>query len=927
MSRHVLAAFGLACLLVSCVGETPNSGIGERRGAKGRIVGYLYDADTGAALSGVTVETMELGAKVSATSIDGYFTLDRLTASATYRLTFVSAGYVSRVVNVGIGQIPTDAYDAVSVANTGSIVMAKPSGSIKGRVEFANQTSGQAVPIRNANVIVDYAGQLSTFLLTLTATTDANGEFTLTGLPGSPQGIGAQVCVHNLVEDPDPVADFVPTCAGVTVYSNQTTPLSIRPQRYDLNNQDVNQIQGVVRDVLTRLPVDGVEVFEVGKEADKVTTDANGAYLLRTASVNRFIQVIYRKAAYAEGYLEFNLGRGGNNTGQNMTLFPGGASLEGRLTYANFQPAAQAEVRLDLRTSNSINVLQFVRTDAMGNFTVPNLPGQADGLNATVRVTPWSADPDLFPETQAQTFNVALYPGSKTSLFAQLASNANLTVIANNATSGFISTTEGVTLQLSLPSLPTDNSFTLTDNGSGQPMPFTVVYADSNRRVTVTPVVATGAPLWSENRSYSLQYRLRANNGPQGLTQATVSFTPRTSLATSSITGRITAVTLDNADIDAATRSFTLRWAPLPDAFSYWVYVRSANTNRLPSFVRIATAAAAASPSAVVNLGGNFAVLDAAQNQAFAFGQVLTFLVVAVDSRGIETDASRGATLDVRDVVAPRFDFGIAQLDGASGSSHPIRFIIRASEPMDRATPPTTTLPSGLTFTSWAVDETSGGIEGTLTLTGSLAAVANLSVQPRDTSANLGRALAVPVLQSALVPNQGFEGTTAGTCSSAGWTEDANVNCAACPAQALPTQPAANANLAGTLSVFEGSCAMSFGDPDATWCGLQQITAPMDLSGTTFDRRSVVFQYRYWPYFQAGNVTTRCDFFDTTSSSVAQLFQSASTSALQRQWNVTSANASNLIGRTGRVRCALDTSNVCGSRGGAQLDDFRVYVK
>ena len=458
-------------------------------------------------------------------------------------------------------------------------------------------------------------------------------------------------------------------------------------------------------------------------------------------------------------------------------------------------------------------------------------------------------------------------------------------------------------------------------------MPFSVAYADMNRRVTVSPVVGAASPLWSENRSYSLTYRLRANNGPNGFSQSSLTFTPRTSLTTSSIVGRLSSVTLDTPDIDASTRFFTLRWAPLPDAFSYSVYVRTQNTNRLPSYVRIATTGASASPSVAINLGGNFTVLDAAQNQAFAFGQVLTFLVVPVDSRGIETDATKGATIDVKDVVAPRFDFGIAQLDNASGASHPIRFVIRASEQLDRGTPPTTTLPSGLTFTSWVVDETTGALEGTLTLTGSLPAVATLSVQPRDTSGNLGRALAVPVLQSALVPNAGFEGASAGTCSASGWTADPNLNCAGCMAQALPSLPAATANLAGTLSVFDGTCAMSFGDPDATWCGVQQTTAPMDLSGTTFDRRSIIMQLRYWPYYQSGVVNVRCDFFDTTSMSVVQNLLNTSTSNSQRVWNTAQSNLTGLIGRTGRVRCALDTTSVCGSRGGAQLDDFRVYVK
>ena len=127
--------------------------------------------------------------------------------------------------------------------------------------------------------------------------------------------------------------------------------------------------------------------------------------------------------------------------------------------------------------------------------------------------------------------------------------------------------------------------------------------------------------------------------------------------------------------------------------------------------------------------------------------------------------------------------------------------------------------------------------------------------------------------------------------------------------------------------MYEGSCALAFGDPDATWCGVQLTAAPMDLSGATFDRRSIMFQYRYWPYFQSGSVTTRCDFFDNTTMAVAQTFLSTTTANSQRIWNTSTTNITALIGRNGKVRCALDTSNTCGSRGGAQLDDFRVYMK
>src|SRR5437762_1517114 len=128
--RSTWSAALIGAVLVSCVGNAPNSGVGARKGADGRFQGYLYDADTGEALSDVVVSTIELGQKVSATTKDGYFTIDGLTASATYRLEASKEGYVTRIFTNSIAQVPTDAYDAVPVTNIGTQFMAKPSGSI-----------------------------------------------------------------------------------------------------------------------------------------------------------------------------------------------------------------------------------------------------------------------------------------------------------------------------------------------------------------------------------------------------------------------------------------------------------------------------------------------------------------------------------------------------------------------------------------------------------------------------------------------------------------------------------------------------------------------------------------------------------------------------------------------------------------------------
>ncbi len=923
------------CLLVGCTGETPNSGIGERKGAKGRIQGFVIDAETGQPMSDVALKTSEVGTEVSTNSKDGFFVLDKLTAGGTYRLSATKDGYVPRIFNANIGQVPQDAYDALPVANMGTQFMSKPNGTVKGRVEYIN---GGQVPqvLKNATVMMDFAGS-ATFMLSLTTTTNEQGEFTFTGLPSHPTGsLSQNVCVTNLKDNTDDIIDFAPSCTSVAIYPNQTNYVVIRPSRVDVNNSDANTIQGVVRDNLTRLPIAGVEVFEVGKEADKVTTDANGFYFIKTTSLNRFAQFTYRKTGYAEGYSEVNFGRGGN-TNMPINMYPGGASIVGRLLYANLQPAKQAEVRIDLRQilggSTGFNVFKVVKTNDTGDFTLDNLPGWYDGLSVNVAFTPWSADPDLFPETTSQSVSVSLYPGSATPLLRQLTSNANLALIAWNAYSGFIGPNEAAQIQVSLPTLPTENRFTLIDSSSGQPMPFTVAYGDNNRKITVTPSVGMGTTMWSENRQYQLQVILRANNGPQGFLNTSFSFQARSSLQTANITGKIAAISVDNPDIDANTRPITLRWAPLPDAFSYSLYLRTVNTQRLPSYVRFTTVTATANPASSFNLGalGVTSTLEPITGQPFAFGQIISFLVVPVDARGIETDASKGATIDLRDVIAPNFDFGVAQLDPAAGAAHDVRFVVHANEALDRASPPMTTLPAGLTFNSWTVEDRPtppsnvGGIEGVLTLNGSLAAAANLTIQVRDTSGNLSRALTVPVLQQSLVPSPGFEGS--GACASTGWTADPNTTCAACTSQVLANTPTAIVSNPGYQPAYEGACALAFGDATTNgMCGTQQMGTPLDLTGPTFTGKLLRISYRYWPYCSAGYVAHRCDFFDTVAMTIPSNYHSFANNN-GRAWTAVSADLSSNIGRNGRFRCTLDDSNTCGSRGGVQIDDLRVYMK
>lgn len=910
----------LACLAVGVVSCQPHPA--ERLGARGRIVGYLFDGETGAPLTDVTITTSDGSNALTVKTKDGFFMLDRLIAGALYRVSIAKEGYVTRFSNLTVPQAPADAYDVIPVANLGALQMLKPSGVVKGRAEFI--TAGQSRQmIANASVIMDlYAN--GAFELVKTATTSATGEFTIDGLPSLPTGLSLSICLVPAADARLGVVEFQPLCTNVTVYSGQPNFVTLRPSRTDQNAGDINIVQGVVRDLTTSLPIAGVQVAEVGLEANAVTTDSNGFFFYRTESVNRFTQFVYKKTGYADGWNSVTLTRGGNVT-LGRDLYPGAASVKGRLLYANLMPANNAEVRVDLRSSLGVSAFKQVRTNATGDFTITDLPGLPDGLNINLIATPWSADPELFPETAQQTFGVTLFPGAETPALRQLTSVATLGVVANNAYSGFVAVTEPLKMLMSLPTIPAENQFTLTETITGNTMPHVVEYSDSNRLITIRPVVGSSQPFWAEARTYNLNYRVRANNGPNGISNGNIGFTPRGTLGSSTITGRVSTVTIDTPEVDAITRIFTLRWTPVPDAFRYAVYARTSNTNRQPSFVRLFDQVATASPSASINLN-NYnvfsSVIDPVSGQAFAFGQRVVFMVVPIDARGVESDPTKGGTIELSDNTPPRFDQGVAQLDDATGGSS-VRFVMRATEQLDRANAPTVTLPAGLTFEGWAVDELSGGIEGTLTAKGSASSPVSMTVQLKDTSGNLSAPLTVPVFGTALIPNHGFEGSSG--CAAAGWTADVNTTCGSCASQALAAQPAAVTAVAGTLSSFEGRCALSFGDPDAMHCGAQSSSFPITLTGTALDRRSITLTGKYWSY-GSGNYVLSMTLHNAGNTNIGTVLSTAASSN-QRTWQTLTADLTALAPTVARVRLAASTA-VCNTRnGGFQVDDLRLWVR
>lgn len=175
----------------------------------GSISGRVTSLVDGSPLSGVTV-SVALKAPVT-TDSNGYYEIRDLPAGNTYRVRFSLQNYVGRF---GDGTLPDAAGNypqgnGVAEVNTS---LAPSTSGVTGRVFLSG-----GLPATNATVGVDMRG--ANFDLVQQTQTDNNGDFTISGLPGSPTGIPVTVVVQPYDGDGDGRADY-----GVVQVSGNTFP-------------------------------------------------------------------------------------------------------------------------------------------------------------------------------------------------------------------------------------------------------------------------------------------------------------------------------------------------------------------------------------------------------------------------------------------------------------------------------------------------------------------------------------------------------------------------------------------------------------------------------------------------------------------------------------------------------------------------------
>src|SRR5512133_1591342 len=185
----------------------------------GTIVGVVTSLRTGQPLAGVTVTAPSAGGLRSATTAaNGAYSLGGLVAGATYEVRFAVA---SHVTGLGSASIPNTAGDFPSngIAQL-DVALAQANATLSGHV-YARD----GLPAQGVVLVADLRSR--GFDLVATATTDALGAYSLTGLPGSPAGLSVGVVAQPWDADADGLADYDALGRSAATYPAATSLLDL----------------------------------------------------------------------------------------------------------------------------------------------------------------------------------------------------------------------------------------------------------------------------------------------------------------------------------------------------------------------------------------------------------------------------------------------------------------------------------------------------------------------------------------------------------------------------------------------------------------------------------------------------------------------------------------------------------------------------
>ncbi len=263
------------------------------RGA-GSIVGWITDAETEAALSGVNV-SVELTAHYAHSDASGYYSIDDV-APGTYNITAEMDGYITNETSVVV-----PAGDAVLV-NFSLSAAAPEYGSIFGGVNATNGT-----PLAGVTITIDETGA--------TATTNATGYFEFPEVEPDTYNLSAELEGYETVMEHD-----------VTVEAGVETQLDFQLAPIEMTGW----LTGTVT-TDDGGPITGVNVTVRGEMNHTLELDENATFMVELAPTS------YQLTAVLEGYEEYAttvLVTADNINEANITLVALPAHIYGSVTPA-----------------------------------------------------------------------------------------------------------------------------------------------------------------------------------------------------------------------------------------------------------------------------------------------------------------------------------------------------------------------------------------------------------------------------------------------------------------------------------------------------------------------------------------------------------------------------------------------------------------
>ncbi len=325
----------------------------------GSITGKVIDAETGLSVSGATVSYTSGGVTVSATSdVNGNYTLTGV-AEGSYTITASAAGFASQstLVTVGPGSTVTQNFALVPLT-----------GTISGQVTDA----GTAAPISGATVSYTAGG------VTRSATTDANGNYSLSDVPAP--------------------GTYTLT-ASASGYTSQTATVPVNRGGVATANFAMRllpgSITGQVTDAMTAAPVSGATVsYLSGGVTVTATADSHGNYTLSNVPPGSYV-VTVAATGYSSQSQTLTVTSNVATVG-NFALAPQPGSIAGQVTDSSSgRGISGATVTFTVGS-----VTTSATTDGNGNYLFSNVTEGSYSLTASA------------PGYVSQTASVAVAAGA-----------------------------------------------------------------------------------------------------------------------------------------------------------------------------------------------------------------------------------------------------------------------------------------------------------------------------------------------------------------------------------------------------------------------------------------------------------------------------------------------------------------------------------